>query len=71
MTGMSLGGGGDESAASPLIISISPSLNRRPSYIWIHLSAGSVEECSLTAVDVVVHKCVLALSTTLLYCSCE
>ncbi len=39
--------------------------------LWIHLSAGSVEECSLTAVDVVVHKCVLALSTTPLYCSCE
>ncbi len=26
--------------------------------LWIHLSAGSLKECSLTVGDVVGHKCV-------------
>ncbi len=55
MTGMSLGGGCDESAASPLIISISPSLNRRPSpgsrREWVCERGGALKQPGLAACD--------------------
>ncbi len=56
MTGMSLGGGEcDESVASPLIISISPSLIRRPSpgsrREWVCERGGALKQPGLAACD--------------------